>query len=224
MALHSSSALLAVTAIMQAVLLVLLTTTASALRGTSSSSTTSSISMRMNSNKLLSGFTGSRVLILGDGDFGFSAALSSMKICKELIASTKDEPARLFAAFPDAKSHCDAIIRNGDKVLYDVDATKIGECIKDSALFDTIAWNFPHVPGKQNIKYNRELLRAFFVSASKVLAPGGSIKVSLCEGQSGTEGKTKHDWNMSWKLPSQVAEAGLLLCDSEPFNYAAFDG
>ena len=35
---------------------------------------------------------------------------------------------------------------------------------KDST-FDTIAWNFPHIPGKQNIKRNRELIQNFMMSA-----------------------------------------------------------
>ena len=120
--------------------------------------TASAHSISSTSKVIPSGFTGAKVLILGDGDFGFSASLSSMKLCAELTATTKDAPERLFASFPDAKANCDVILLNGDKVLYNIDATKIEECISSSSpnLFDTIAWNFPHVPGKQNIKYNNK--------------------------------------------------------------------
>ena len=91
--------------------------------------------------KIPKGFINSNVLILGDGDFGFSKALSDMNICKTLIATTRDTKEKLFNSFQNAENNVCSIIKNGDKVHYEIDATDI----KINSKFDTIAWNFPHV-------------------------------------------------------------------------------
>ncbi|KAJ1428379.1 hypothetical protein B484DRAFT_449899 [Ochromonadaceae sp. CCMP2298] len=199
---------------------------------------------------LIAALTGSRVLVLGDGDFSFSRSLSGKHICS-LTATTLDSRERLCKSFPDAASNVAFIEGNGDAVLYGVNATNIRT---GPGLFDVILWNFPHVVGRQNIRYNRDLLRRFLQSAggnggrsggcdgegqggdggdggggssgggSGLLAPGGRVIVSLCGGQSGTRAKCREDWNRSWKLSLQAAEAGLVLCGGQPFESGLFAG
>jgi hypothetical protein len=113
-----------------------------------------------------------------------------------------------------------SIKSNGDNVEYGVDATKL--CYARGT-FDTILWNFPHIAGKQNIRKNRTLLQNFLLSAATVLDTDGCVKVALCEGQSGTNAGNVDDWNHSWKLVHQAAEAGLLLTQVEPFDSEAFE-
>lgn len=55
--------------------------------------------------------------------------------------------------------------------------------------FDRVIFNFPHVPGKNNIRHNRGLLTAFLSSAFHVLADKGEVLVALCQGQVGRPGK-----------------------------------
>lgn len=55
--------------------------------------------------------------------------------------------------------------------------------------FDRVIFNFPHVPGKNNIRHNRGLLTAFLSSAFHVLADRGEVLVALCQGQVGRRGE-----------------------------------
>jgi hypothetical protein len=167
---------------------------------------------------------GNRVLVVGDGDMSFSQALSGLNICESVQATTLDSQERLFKFFSRSEKNVNSIIQNGDMVSYGVDATDIANNLETGSRFDTVVWNFPHIAGRQNIKRNRALLQAFFKSAKTVLAEGGLVKLSLCEGQSGTQATCKHDWNMSWKLTHQAGEAGLLVIDREELHFDLFPG
>ena len=99
----------------------------------------------------------------------FSAALTQWGGCKSVVASTWDSEERLFRSFDKAANNVATIHRSGGTVAYGVDATKLCESFSaPSSSFDTILWNFPHVPGKQNIKRNRELLQKFLKSCREV--------------------------------------------------------
>ena len=70
---------------------------------------------------------------------------------------------------------------------------------------------FPHIAGKGRISLNRELLDAFFQSAERALAPGGSIEVGLVKGQGGTpadEDKRRALGN-TWQIQARAAGGGL---------------
>ena len=177
----------------------------------------------------LSHLSNARVLTCGDGDLSFTAALSQLNICKSIVASTWDSSERLLKSFEKAASNIDTIqcSRHGS-VRYHVDATKLCESFGstvDEGQFDTILWNFPHVAGKQNIKRNRELVQNFLKSARELftitgIGADGVVKVSLCGGQSGTNAGTMDDWNFSWQLLHQAAEAGFHLVQVEAFDEA----
>jgi hypothetical protein len=170
-----------------------------------------------------------RVLTCGDGDLSFTAALSQLKICKSIVASTWDSSERLLNSFEKAATNIDTIqcSQNGS-VKYNVDATKLCDSFGSTSgdnQFDTILWNFPHVAGKQNIKRNRELVQNFLKSARELfvatgIGADGVVKVSLCGGQSGTKAGSMDDWNFSWQLCHQAAEAGFHLVQVEPFDEA----
>lgn len=167
----------------------------------------------------------SRVLVVGDGDFSFSRFLAENFEHQSILATTMDTPEVLYSSFQKAKEHVE-IISGYDRsyINYCIDATMLDFHFQ-SQLFDVIIWNFPHIVGKQNIKRNRELIYRFLLSASKVLSSNGSIKVSLCEKQCGTQSRNRFDWDHSWKLSAQVADAGLLLSHHEnfdPFEYVGY--
>ena len=164
-----------------------------------SSTTTTNI---VNDNLII--YNDKKVLVVGDGDLSFSLSLCQYGKCKELIATTWDDEARLFKSFNDAQDNVNNILKNGGKVNYGIDATKLPDYYKPNS-FDIVIWNFPHVPGKANIKRNRILLNNFFNSAKDVINDDGKIIVSLVGGQSGTSASNTEEWNRSFKLIQHVS-------------------
>jgi hypothetical protein len=154
-------------------------------------------------------------LVVGDGDFAFSGDLSSFKLCKRLVSTTIDSKVTLRVKYGASNSHIQRVEQNGDEIMYEIDATKLSFPDK----FDIITWNFPHRIGKQNNRYNRQLLKDFLTSTHSVLKEDGQIFMSLLEKQSGTQSTSKIDWDYSWQLPIQVAESGLLLTQEWDFNF-----
>lgn len=189
-------------------------------------------SMTTSTSHYRSLFEKKNILILGDGDFSFTLSLMKMSSCKNLLSTTMDTQCKLESSFAKAASNVQEIIRLGGQIEYEIDATKMPDRFADLDL-DIILWNFPHIPGKQNIKYNRELIQNFLDSSKKVITKSDQINTSskkrcvvltLCEGQSGLKAKDTHEWNHSWKLSHIAAEAGFLIVENEHFDIGAFEG
>ena len=115
-----------------------------------------------------------RVLCLGDGDLSCSAALADAGI--DVTATTLDTRDDLHRKYgEEAAARFDRLGAKGG-----VDATAPGDL---GGPFDRVIFNFPHAPGKQNIRRNRELLHA--VCGAAPIAPGGELLVALDGGQGG---------------------------------------
>ena len=172
----------------------------------------------LSSSSILELFRGKRVLTVGEGDLGFSASLAKKGLCSSLTASTWDTNAKLLQAFDHAERNVDIITNTPSScVVYEQDATKL-EFKSLGDPFDIVLWNFPHVPGKANNKWNRVLLDNYFAAAKRVLNKDGKCLVTLCPDQSGWHSGTHRQFLHSWKLTHAAAENGLLVSNVRPFD------
>jgi hypothetical protein len=109
------------------------------------------------------------------------------------------------------------IQEHGHEVRYNVDATKLKEHFA-SEEFDCIKFNFPHIKGKTNVLYNRELIRDFFASASMAVSQNGQIQLALMRAQAGMHSRTMTEWKQSWMPALYAAQNNLLLTKAESFQ------
>lgn len=164
------------------------------------------------------------VLVVGDGDLAFGRCLAQSECVRSLTVSTLDDEISLYKNFVDSRDNVRYINEMpNSQVSYGINATDIPESY--AGKYDAIVWNFPHVIGKQNIRYNRHLVQQFCASSAKILAArSGQVFIALTAAQSGVSADSSEEWNRSWKLAHQAAEAGLLLTEMHAFDERDYPG
>lgn len=161
------------------------------------------------------------ILICGDGDLSFSAFLSN-EITKSkdivlLVGTVLEDKETHKTVYKGSADNERLILQNGHQVMYGVDATTLQTHFPNQ-LFDRIQFNFPHWKGKANHRYNRQLIQAFFKSASSVLTPNGRIYMALVDHQGGDNCTSLQEYRDTWTPSMFAAEHGLLLYDVQLFD------
>ncbi|NP_001093489.1 ferredoxin-fold anticodon-binding domain-containing protein 1 [Danio rerio] len=166
------------------------------------------------------------VLLVGEGNFSFSAALSETGGDDVGVTATCFQSENETYRQEGVALNVQRLRERGSVVLFEVDCTclKEHEALQDH-LFDCVIFNFPHCGRKSGVKKNRVLLMKFFLSAVAVLKDNGEVHVTLCNGQGGTPcDSPMREWHNSWQVVAMAAEAGLILREIRPFECEMYQG
>ncbi|RMY99101.1 hypothetical protein D0862_07283 [Hortaea werneckii] len=164
-----------------------------------------------------------RILLVGEGDFSFAKAIIEEHGCCDVTATCYDSQTELFEKYqPQAEEHVRFLEDEGQTVLYGTDATKLDQnkqLKKQGGQYDVVMFNFPHVGGKskdvnRQVRFNQELLVSFFKSTIPLLATGGTIVVTLFEGEPYT----------LWNIRDLGRHSGLEVQRSFKFTAEAYPG
>ncbi|XP_060958814.1 uncharacterized protein At4g26485-like [Cannabis sativa] len=129
-----------------------------------------------------------QILLVGEGDFSFSACLAkAFRYADNMVATSLDSLDVLLGKHWHCQSHLDELEKRDCLVLHEVDVHDMDRhpTLKDME-FDVIVFNFPHA-GHVSwlcerddilIQRHKNLVGGFFRSASKMIKKGGEIHIT----------------------------------------------
>ncbi|XP_037361147.1 ferredoxin-fold anticodon-binding domain-containing protein 1 [Talpa occidentalis] len=167
-----------------------------------------------------------RLLLVGEGNFSFAAALSrTLDLSTSLTATCLQRQADANRD-PVTRENLERLRERGAEIRFGVDCTQLADVFElQDREFYRIYFNFPHCGRKAGVAKNRELLAKFFQSCADVLAEEGEVHVALCRGQGGTPAdKPRREWYNSWQVVAMAALGGFILSDVHPFSYHTLPG
>ncbi|KAK9152333.1 hypothetical protein Syun_010642 [Stephania yunnanensis] len=127
-----------------------------------------------------------RILLVGEGDFSFSACLGrAFGRADNMVATSLNSQEFLKRNYGNAMSNVDSLRSRGCIVIHNVDATKMaGNRRSNSVTYDRIVYNFPHAgfsknePVEDQLRRNRDLVSDFMANAAKMIDETGEIHIS----------------------------------------------
>ncbi|KAG6407384.1 hypothetical protein SASPL_130373 [Salvia splendens] len=127
------------------------------------------------------------ILLVGEGDFSFSACLAlAFGSAANIVATSLDSLAFLKKNYGNAMSNIGELRRRGGKVMHEIDATKMANHeLLGHLKFDRVIYNFPYagifpkiVPRETQLSLHRELVSKFLMNARNMISENGEIHIS----------------------------------------------
>ncbi|PSS05999.1 Heavy metal-associated isoprenylated plant protein [Actinidia chinensis var. chinensis] len=163
-----------------------------------------------------------KILLVGEGDFSFSACLAMAFGCAHnIIATSLDSRGFLSSNYRKAMSNIESLTSRGAEVVHGVDATQMANhfLFRDMT-FDRIVFNFPHAgfdsdeSRELHLRRQRKLIRLFMKNAKKMIGKRGEIHVS----------HKSNAFFREWNLEQLATNEGLRLIESSRFNFTDYPG
>ncbi|KAL2495931.1 uncharacterized protein Fot_39688 [Forsythia ovata] len=157
-----------------------------------------------------------RILLVGEGDFSFSASLAvAFGSAFFMIATSLDSPDFLKKNYKHAMSNIEKLRSRGCIVMHEIDATKIANHhFLGGKSFDRVIFNFPfagffkELSRENQLRKHRRLVRRFLKNAKEMMSENGEIHISH---------KT-NSFHIEWNLESVASSQGLELIEAVEFN------
>ncbi|GMH25460.1 hypothetical protein Nepgr_027303 [Nepenthes gracilis] len=164
-----------------------------------------------------------KMLLVGEGDFSFSACLAvSFGSAANIVATSLDSIEFLLKNYKKAMSNILKLKSRGCTVMHGVDATQMASCsLLNTIKFDRIIFNFPHAgvfgqdaPRDAQIRKHQKLIRGFFKNAKKMVAADGQIHIT----------HKSNSFFREWAIETLAANEGLRLIEAFHFNHRDYEG
>ncbi|KAL6999083.1 25S rRNA (uracil2634-N3)-methyltransferase [Sarracenia purpurea var. burkii] len=164
-----------------------------------------------------------KILLVGEGDFSFSASLAvAFGSAHNMIATSLNSQGFLSSNYKSAMSNIQILRSRGAKVMHDVDATQMANSFLFQGMtFDRIVFNFPHagfISGElreSQLRRHRKLVQLFMANAKKMIDAGnGEIHIT----------HKSNAFFREWNLEQLASSEGLIVLEKVDFNVTDFLG
>ncbi|XP_021758840.1 uncharacterized protein At4g26485-like isoform X2 [Chenopodium quinoa] len=162
-----------------------------------------------------------RVLLVGEGNFSFSASLAvDFGLSASNIIATslnhEDFLIKNYREFPNNKAELET---RGSVVLHGVNATKmVKHPFVGSMMFDRVIFNFPHAgkfgKGDHELRMHQKLISGFLRNAKKMIAEDGEIHITSKSSR----------FYRRWDIPKLGSDQGLYLIQAAKFKRLEYPG
>ncbi|XP_028088191.1 uncharacterized protein LOC114288803 isoform X2 [Camellia sinensis] len=167
---------------------------------------------------------GQKILLVGEGDFSFSACLArAFRSAVNMVATSLHSQELLRVKHWTSQAELQTLERLGCLILHEVDVYEMGYHPTLSRMkFDVVIFNFPHAGhfygfcerDEELIEMHRELLTAFLENARDLLEEGGEVHVTH---------RDDYPYN-TWRLEKLASKTGFNLKEKVGFEKENYPG
>lgn len=168
------------------------------------------------------------ILVVGDGDFSFSAALAKQNRERgqaQIVTSSLDSKKTILHRYAKGEDSLESL--SGDpsvSTFFRLNASNLSRL--GGQEFDSIVWNFPYPQERSPMHPGSscaQLMSECLVEMVKYLKPNGRMYITLAKNQSGSSYEAASP-TLAWDIETVASEAGADIVDVVPFEQAVYEG